>query len=211
LPTTTTAAAARGPVFEIAKHITWRSVMIVRVLFAALLLAGGGSSPLSAACPGGPSTSFTVTGEVAKPTVFDLSNLEQLPAAQTNVTYFAAGSVVTQSFTGALLWDLLNNPPVGSIVVAPTVKNDILHKIVIVTGSDCYQSVFGAGEFDPFFGGSQIMVAYAVGGQSLGQDGFARIVVPGDKAGGRFVSNIVNIDVEDASSFPITPPRKPHW
>lgn len=185
--------------------------MIVRVLFPALLLAGAGSSPLSAACPGGPSTSFTVTGEVAKPTVFDLSNLEQLPGAQANVTYFAAGSVVTQSFTGALLWDLLNNPPVGGIVVAPTVKNDILHKIVIVTGSDCYQSVFGAGEFDPFVGGSQIMVAYAVGGQSLGQDGFARIVAPGDKAGGRFVSNIVNIDVEDASSYPITPPHKPHW
>jgi hypothetical protein len=54
------------------------------------------------------------------------------------------------------------------------------------------------------------MVAYAAGGQPLGQDGFARIVAPGDKAGGRFVSNVVNIDVEDASSFPITPPRKPH-
>lgn len=73
---------------------------------------------------------------------------------------------------------------------------------MIVTGSDCYQSVFGAGEFDPFFGGSQVMVAYSVGGQSLGSDGFARIVVPGDKEGGRFVSNIVNIRVEDAGSYP---------
>jgi hypothetical protein len=43
------------------------------------------------------------------------------------------------------------------------------------------------------------------GGQSLGQDGFARIVAPGDKAGGRFVSNIVSIDVEDASSYPNAP------
>jgi Oxidoreductase molybdopterin binding domain len=185
--------------------------MTVRAFFAAFLLIGAASGSAGAACPGGVTTSLSVTGEVTKPSVFYLSDLEQLPVAQANVTYFAAGSVVTQSFTGALLWDLLNNPPVGGIVVDPKVKNDILHKIVIVTGSDCYQSVFGAGEFDPFFGGSQIMVAYAVGGQPLGQSGFARIVVPGDKAGGRFVSNIVNIDVEDASNYPASPPSKPHW
>jgi hypothetical protein len=67
------------------------------------------------------------------------------------------------------------------------------------TGTDCYQSVFGVGEFDPFFGGSQIMVAYATDGQSPGTAGFARIVVPGDKAGGRFVSNIASIEVRDAT------------
>src|SRR5271170_2440536 len=179
--------AGRRSVSTIAKHYNGGLRMTVRVLFAALLLIGGPSAPAGASCSGGVTMSFTVTGEVAKPSVFYLNNLEQLPVAQANVTYFAAGSVVSQSFTGALLWDLLNNPPVGGIVTDPSVKNHILHKIVIVTGSDCYQSVFGAGEFDPFFGGSQIMVAYAVGGQSLGQDGFARIVAPGDKAGGRFV------------------------
>ena len=162
---------------------------MLRVLFAALLLAGAVGSPLYAACPGGPSTSFTVTGEVRSPTVFDLSSLQQLPAAQADVTYFAAGSVVTQSFTGALLWDLLNSPPVGGIVVAPTVKNDILHKIVIVTGSDCYQSVFGAGEFDPFFGGRPNH------GCVRGRRPTAAAKVlpaspPGDPGEGRCVSNI---------------------
>ena len=70
-----------------------------------------------------------------------------------------------------------------------------------MTGTDCCRSVFGAGEFAPFFGGSQIMVAYATGGQSLGDDGFARIVVPGDKAGGRFVSNIASIEVRDPTIY----------
>ena len=171
--------------------------MMTRSFSAVLLLIGIASSPLEAACPGGASTSFTVTGEVTNKTVFDLSALQQFPPAQANVTYFAAGSVVTESFTGALLWDLLNNAPVGGIVTNPNIKNDILHKVVIVTGTDCYQSVFGAGEFDPFFGDSQIMVVYATGGQPLGNQGFARIVVPGDKAGGRFVSNIANIEVRD--------------
>jgi hypothetical protein len=130
--------------------------------------------------------------------MFDLDQLTQkYSPAQENVTYFAAGSVVTESFTGVLLWDLLNSPPVGGITTNPKIKNDILHKVVVVTGSDCYQSVFGAGEIAPSFGGSQIMVAYASGGAPLGTAGFARIVVPSDKAGGRFVSNIVEIEVKD--------------
>lgn len=164
---------------------------------AALLLIGVGSAPLYASCPGGVSSYFTVSGEVTNKAVFDLGKLEQFAPAQQNVTYFAAGSVVTESFTGVLLWDLLNNPPVNGIVTDPSVKNDILHKVIVVTGTDCYQSVFGAGEIDPFFGGNQIMVAYATGGQSLGSAGFARIVAPGDKAGGRFVSNIASIEVRD--------------
>lgn len=72
-------------------------------LSAALLLVGLAASPVLAACPGGVSTSFAVTGEVANRTVFDLPKLQQLPVAQQNITYFAAGSVVTQSFTGVLL------------------------------------------------------------------------------------------------------------
>jgi hypothetical protein len=173
--------------------------MITRILSGVLVLIGIASSPLQAACPGGVSTSFTVTGEVTNRAAFDLKALQQFAPAQANVTYFAAGSVVTESFTGALLWDLLNNSPVNGMVTNPNIKNDILHKVVIVTGTDCYQSVFGAGEFDPSFGDSQIMVAYFTGGQSLGADGFARIVVPGDKEGGRFVSNIANIEVRDST------------
>jgi hypothetical protein len=168
--------------------------MATRALIALILLVGLGSSPLQAACPGGVSKSFSVSGQVKKPTLFRLHSLLQFAPAQEDITYFAMGSVITEEFTGVLLWDLLNNPPVGGIVTNPNVKNDILRKVVIVTGTDCYQSVFGAGEFDPFFGGSQIMVAYATGGKSLGNNGLARMV-PGDKAGGRFVSNIAEIEV----------------
>lgn len=167
-------------------------------LVAALLVSAGAPTVQAQQCPGGVSSKFVVTGDVNKPQIFDLDQLtQQYSPAQENVTYFAAGSVVTESFTGVLLWDLLNSPPVGGITTNSDIKNDILHKVIVVTGSDCYQSVFGAGEVNPSFGGSQIMVAYATGGASLGTAGFARIVVPGDKAGGRFVSNIVEIEVKD--------------
>jgi hypothetical protein len=170
--------------------------MTTRIFRPALVLLGViFAAPLAAAQSGGPSSAFRLTGEVMKQTSFDLEALETLPVTNQNVTYFAAGAVLTQSFTGALLWDLLQS--VG-IVVDPNIKNDILRKSVIVTGSDGYKSVFGVGEIAPNFGGVQIIVAYAADGQLLGQDGFARIVAPGDKAGGRFVSNIVKIEVRDA-------------
>lgn len=173
--------------------------MTMRVLVAGMLLLGIASLRAEAACLStGQSTSILVTGEVIKPTVFDQTGLQQFSPAQENVTYFAAGSVVTNAYTGALLWDVLNSPPAGPIITNANIKNDILNKIIIVTGCDGYQSVFGAGEVDPFFGDNQIMLAYAVNGQSLGSEGLAQIVAPGDKAGGRFVFIIDKIEVKDA-------------
>src|SRR5215472_272084 len=106
---------------------------MTRVLSVALLLIGVATSSLQAACPGGVSKSFTVSGQVKKAAIFNLNRLQRFDPAQENVTYFAMGSVVSEAFTGALLWDVLNDPPVGGIVTNLNVKNDILHKVVIVT------------------------------------------------------------------------------
>ena len=138
---------------------------------------------------------FLLDGYVQKPGPICLSDLKKLPSVNQNVTYFAAGSVESQTFTGALLWDLLQS---RGILVDTTIKNDILRKIIVVTGSDGYEAVFGAGEISPNFGGDQILIAYLVNGQSLGSSqGPTRIVAPGDKEGGRFVSLIETIDVRD--------------
>ena len=139
---------------------------------------------------------FRVGGQVNTPKWVDVAALKQLPPVNQNVTYFAAGSVENDTFTGALLWDLLQS--VG-IKTRPTIKNDILRKVIIVTGTDGYVAVFTAGEIAPSFGGNQILVAYAVNGKPLGAAGPAQIVAPGDKAGGRFVHNIATIIVEDES------------
>ena len=74
-----------------------------------------------------------------------------------------------------------------------------------MVGSDGYAAIFSLGEIDPAFGGSASLpdlVAYAdTGGQlgANGPDGFARMVVPGDTAGGRYVSNLVALEVFTAS------------
>ena len=80
--------------------------MLRRTLLVAALLVGAGTSTLQAGqagqCPGGVSSRFVVTGDVKKQQVFDLDQLTRnYVPAQENVTYFAAGSVVTESFCRA--------------------------------------------------------------------------------------------------------------
>jgi len=59
------------------------------------------------------------------------------------------------------------------------------------------------GEVDPAFGNQPDVVAYADSNGQLGPNGSAgalRLVVPGDHAGGRYVSNLVSLQVVDLTA-----------
>jgi DMSO/TMAO reductase YedYZ molybdopterin-dependent catalytic subunit len=161
-----------------------------------------GAGPEFVAGPGGVSTSFVLGGAVANEANFDEADLAALPSLTLTVTYTSAGTPVTDTYTGVLLWDLLQD---AGVRTDPTVKNDILGFYVVATGSDGYRAIFSMGELDPRFGGEQVLVAYD---DTLGQldaggtAGFARMVVPGDAAGGRYVSNLVSIEVVDIDLGP---------
>jgi hypothetical protein len=105
---------------------------------------------------------------------------------------------------GVNLWTLLNEA--GGVTVTAA-KNDILSKYVVATGSDGYQAVFSLGEIDPNFGDQPIMDAYADIAAQLGphgRDGLVRMVVPGDLAGERYVSELVDLltSRDPAASLP---------
>jgi hypothetical protein len=168
-----------------------RSFVVALLLFVGL----GGVAAMAQCSPPAPPFLF-VGGQVKTPKWVNLLAPQQLPHVNQSVTYFAAGQEENDTFTGALLWYLLQS--VG-IVTNPNVKNDILRKIIVVTGTDGYVSVFTAGEIDPGFGGNQIIIAHEDNGQPLGCEGPAEIVAPGDKAGGRFVHNIATIFVLDGT------------
>ena len=94
-----------------------------------------------------------------------------------------------------MLYDLLTQ---AQIILNPGVKNDLNRKVILVTGSDCYQQAFTMGELAPAIGGQhQVIVAFAKDGALLTDAGFARIINPGDKSGARNVSNIIRIQVFD--------------
>jgi DMSO/TMAO reductase YedYZ molybdopterin-dependent catalytic subunit len=143
---------------------------------------------------GGYSALFRICGDVNKPAEFKLQDLQSLAQTTENVFFYTGKGPVQSEFTGVLLWDLLNS--VG-IKTNPTIKRDILRKVITVTGTDGYTVRISAGELDPSAGGEQVIVAYAQNGTILGPDsGFARLIFPGDKAGGRDVLWIDLIKVE---------------
>jgi hypothetical protein len=160
-----------------------------------------GEAPVPAKGPGGVSTQFTLSG-VQNPGTYTLLSLQALPAVQLTATYTAGKNPVTDTYTGVSLWTLLND---AGLITDPNIKNDVLRQYVEAIGSDGYAAIFSLGEIDPMFGDQPDLVAYADTDSQLGQDGsdgFARIVVPGDAAGGRYISNLVALKVFTAAPVP---------
>ena len=157
---------------------------------ASLTVRASGST--AAGTGGGRSTQFSVTGAVVNGKSFDLAALQALPS----ITETVGGT----TYVGVSLWDLLDTTT--GIVTDPAVKNDVLDKYLVATGSDGYKALISMGEIDPAFGNQPDLIAYEADGQMLDSAGFARLVVPGDAKAGRYVSNLVNLQVFAASSVP---------
>ncbi len=152
---------------------------------------------------GGVTTSLQVRGGVLRPSAVAAATLEALTPHAETVSHRAGITSVTDTCTGALLWDVL---AAAGIVLDPAVRNDVLRRLVSVTGSDGYQVDLSLGDVDPAFGDEPILLAYSdTGGQLAGGDGFARLVVPGDAADGRSVSNVSSLTVIDPT-VPVTEP-----
>jgi DMSO/TMAO reductase YedYZ molybdopterin-dependent catalytic subunit len=168
--------------------------LLITALFVFSLAGGlnGGALPVSStACPGGYSPRFEITGDVQNPTTYDEDSLGALPHSTEDVTFLTKTGPQSGSFQGVLLWDLLNK---AGITSDPT--RDGQFQYVEVTATDCYQVVLALGEINPGFGGEQVLVADGENGAPLGADaGFARLVVPGDKFGGRSTFWITSIKV----------------
>lgn len=151
--------------------------------------------------PGGVSDQFTVSGQVAEPATFTPITLAALDQPSTETATFLSGAgQVSDTYTGVSLWTLLQDQ---GLVTDPTIKNDVLRFGVVATGSDGYRALISLGEIDPAFGNQPDLVAYADTNGQLGPGGSAgamRLVVPGDHAGGRYISNLVDLRVVDLTA-----------
>jgi hypothetical protein len=151
---------------------------------------------------GGIAASAALSGAVADPTIITPDTLSQLNQSQTETaTYLSGAGSVTDTYTGVSLWNLIQD---AGLLTDPAIKNDLLNFAVVATGSDGYRAVFSLGEIDPAFGNQPDLVAYADQKGQLGpggSDGAMRVVVPGDVAGGRYVSNLTSLQVIDVTAF----------
>jgi Oxidoreductase molybdopterin binding domain len=94
-------------------------------------------------------------------------------------------------WTGPLLWDVLTD----SGAVEGVKPAEQVRLVVRVTGADGYTAVFALGEIAPQFAGRPIQIADRANGAPIPDHGL-RLIVPGDKRGGRSVRNMIRIDIE---------------
>jgi DMSO/TMAO reductase YedYZ molybdopterin-dependent catalytic subunit len=147
-------------------------------------------------CAGGYAPVFRLGGRVHSPKTFDLDALSQEPLTTVHDFFVAGQGTDSGIFTGVLLWDLLQE---AQVITNPAQRNDLFRKAVLITGSDCYETLYAMGELAQHLGGTQqVIVAFKRDDQLLGDtEGMARLINPGDKAGARRVFNIVRIRVLD--------------
>ena len=169
---------------------------LVQSLFGVALLCAA-----AIAAAAGPTTQFLLDGQVAHGGNYTLTTLQGLPATTQAVSFQTGGGSQTHTFVGTSLWGVLDG---AGIQTRPGVKNDVLNRYVLATGSDGYKTVFSLGELSPSFGNEQSLIAYAerVNGATLplSADGFARTTAPLDIKGGRYVSNLSRLSVQASAS-----------
>ncbi|MFT3807553.1 molybdopterin-dependent oxidoreductase [Arenimonas sp.] len=99
---------------------------------------------------------------------------------------------------GVALADVLRN---AGVPMDKALRGAHLAKYVRITASDGYQVVFGLAELDADFGKAEVLLVDRHEDQPLTkEDGPYRLVVPGDARAGRWVRNVVRIEVLDAAT-----------
>jgi DMSO/TMAO reductase YedYZ molybdopterin-dependent catalytic subunit len=128
----------------------------------------------------GPGREVTLTG----------TGLAALPSVQVTVPAGTAAGARDHTFEGPLLWTVLAQAG----AVDPAKHQGDVRGTVMLTGRDGYTAVLALGELSPEFENKQVMLAMRADGQPL-EPGHLRVVVPGDKRGGRGVHDLVRISV----------------
>ena len=160
------------------------AILCVVVLFP--LAARAADAP-----PMGSVGELSLTGKIVHPQQFALDKLKALASQQVQVSFLSERGEQKASFTGVPLWALIGEA--GGL--ADTEKAAALRHTIKITATDGYWVVISTGEIAPDFGGKPAMIAYQRDDETPGAKGFW-LVMPGDKRGGRYVHDVVAIDVE---------------
>jgi hypothetical protein len=177
---------------------------IFRQLTFILILMSSYASLTQAAtsCLGGVSTGFKLNGSVTHPKSFTPTTLSQYKTSKMTVSYFSGSSgLVTKTFIGVPLYDLITE---AGVITDSTRKNDMLRKYLVINATDCYQVIVAAAEIMPATGGQQAMVAFETVDETGAvvplddSEGAVKLVMPGDKTGGRDLFHLISITVRSA-------------
>jgi hypothetical protein len=125
----------------------------------------------------------------------DPAALSRMPSVRTHISFLTEHGTEAADYTGATLWSVLQQ--LGLITSANA--RDREKQAIIVTGHDGYAVVLAMAEIDPAFEGKEVVLADQVNDHAM-PAGEIRLVVPGDRHGGRSVRDVAQIDIRNVAS-----------
>lgn len=136
-----------------------------------------------------------LAGLLERPAKLSLTDLQRFAAETLTVSFLSGQGLEQHTYKGVRLAALLQQAGLK----LENRKNDKLRKLVLATAKDGYTVIFSWAELDPEFGAQPVLLAWEEDGKPLqGERGPFRLVVPGDKRGGRYVSGVIRLEVRDA-------------
>jgi hypothetical protein len=123
--------------------------------------------------------------------VLSLERIAALARTTQRVGFTTGRGEQQNEWAGPLLWDVLG----ASGLIDGANPREQAHLAVRVTGADGYSAVIALGEISPQIADRPILVADRLNGAPLPEHAL-RLIVPGDRLGGRSVRDVVRIAIE---------------
>jgi ABC-type molybdate transport system substrate-binding protein len=191
LPAELAVGPAYGLVVLDAKPVAYRFAMFVMSEAGQAILKEHGFDPVALVEPAPPSPGLLIQVAGAPTRLVSPERIARLPHLTQRVGFMTGHGEQQNEWSGPLLWDVL----VESGAVDPAKPADQVHLAVRVTGADGYVAIIALAEIAPQFAGRPIQIADGMNGTSLPHQAL-RLIVPGDRRGGRSVRDVVRIDID---------------
>jgi molybdate transport system substrate-binding protein len=191
LPAELSVGPAYGMVMLNTKPLTLRFATFVMSEGGQTVLKAHGFDPVGLIEPAPPLPGLLIQRIGQASHMLSFERLAALKPMTQRVGFLTSQGEQQNEWTGPLLWDVL-----AASGVADAIKPaEHVRLAVRVTGADGYTAVVALAEISPQFAGRPIQLADHLNGALLPDHGL-RLVVPGDKRGGRSVRDVVRIDIE---------------
>jgi ABC-type molybdate transport system substrate-binding protein len=191
LPPDLSVGPAYGLVLLNAKPVTLRFAVFVMSEAGQAILKAHGFDPVALVEPAPQSSGLLVQRAGQASRVMTSERVAALPSIAQRVGFMTEHGEQQREWTGPLLWDVL----VASGAIDPAKPAEQVRPAVRITGADGYAAVVALAELAPQFAGRPIQLADHMNGALL-PDHALRLVVPGDRRGGRSVRDVVRIDID---------------
>jgi hypothetical protein len=172
-------------------HSAYRFAAFVLSEAGQAILKEHGFDPVALVEPASTSRGVLIQRAGAASRVISPERIAELPRLTQRVGFVTGRGEQQSDWTGPLLWDVL----VDSGTVDPAKPADQVHFAVRVAGADGYVAVIALAEIAPQFAGRQVQIADHLNGAPLPGRAL-RLIVPGDRRGGRSVRDVVRIDID---------------